>query len=80
MLNLKTDVLELRGLKNETSKKGNVYYVIFAESMEGEPFKFFCKDAKAFPEGLKKGDNVVVTVTYNNFKELVAVRVEKVEG
>lgn len=78
MLNLKTDVLELRGLKNSTSKKGNVYYVIFAESQEGEPYKFFCRDASVFPDGLKKGDDVVLTLTYNSFKELQVVCVEKV--
>lgn len=78
MLNLKTDVLELRGLVNATSKKGNVYYVIYAESEQGEPYKLFCRDASAFPQSLKKGDNVVVTVTYNSFKELQVVKVEKV--
>ena len=78
MLNLKTDVLELRGLVNQTSKKGNVYYVVYCESAQGEPYKFFCRDAKAFAEGLKKGDSVVVTLTYNSFKELQVVAVEKV--
>ena len=74
---LKTDVLDLRGLENCTSKKGNVYYNVYCETIQGKPVKFYCNDAKAFPEGLKKGDNVVITVEYNSFKELSVVKVEK---
>ena len=79
MLSLKTETLELRGLKNETSKKGNLYYIIFCETACGEPHKFFCKNSEAFPSGLKKGDNVILTLTYNSFKELEVLKVEKAE-
>lgn len=79
MLNLKTHRLELRGIKNNVSQKtGSVYYVINCEDVDGEPFSFFCKDVGALPEGLKKGDIIVLNLTYNKYKDLNVVRVDKV--
>lgn len=77
MLKFKTDKLELRGIKHTTSAKGNIYYTIHAESPDGEPHSFYCKDSKAFPDGLKKGDSVVITLTYTRFKELEALSIER---
>lgn len=78
-MKLTTDVLELRGLKNVASKKGNVYYTLNCENVEtGDPYQFYCPDAKVFPENLKKGDKIKVSVTYNKFKNLVVTEVKKV--
>ena len=75
-----TEVLELRGLKNASSKKGNVYYIINCENAEsGDPYQFYCPDVSAFPESLKKGDKIKLTVIYNkNFNNLVVKEVKKV--
>lgn len=76
---LNTERLELRGVLTQTSKKGNTYYILHCEDMEtGQPYKFFCKEFNALPQGLKKGDTVVVTVFYNSFKELEVRKVVKV--
>lgn len=78
MINLTTDVLELRGIKNAMSKKGNVYYVLNCEDDGGEACKFVCKNFDSIPSGLKKGDKVQLKVAYNNFKDLDVLGVEKV--
>ena len=79
MLTLKTNKMELRGIQTRTSKKGNNYYIVYCEDAETcEPYNFFCKEFNALPQGLKKGDFVVLTVQYNNFKELSVTKVEKV--
>lgn len=78
-MELLTDVLELRGVKNVASKKGNTYYYLNCENVnDGTPYQFYCPDPKVFPEGLKKGDKVKVVVFYNNFKNLVVREVKKV--
>lgn len=78
-MKLTTEVLELRGLKNTSSKKGNVYYVLNCEDVNtGDPFQFYCPDSKVFPEGLKKGDKVKVCLVYNKFKNLIVSKVDKV--
>lgn len=78
MLKLKTCEMELRGIVSQVSKKTNqAYYIVFCEQLDGcEQFKFLCKDYNALPQGLKKGDLVVLSLVYNNYKEL---NVEKVE-
>lgn len=79
MLKLKTEKMELRGIKNTQSAKGNLYYIIYCETEEGEPQNFYCKDAKALPEGLKKGDKVHISLIFNNrFKSLEVEQVQKV--
>ena len=79
MLTLKTNKMELRGVQTQTSKKGNTYYIVYCEDTESvQPFKFFCKDFNALPQGLKKGDIVQVVVEYNSFKELTVKKIEKV--
>ena len=80
MLKLKTEELELRGIKDEVSKKtNNVYYVVFCEDMAGEPFKFLCRDPKAFPNGLDKGDRIFVTLNCNRYNNLEIDRIEKIK-
>jgi hypothetical protein len=79
MLKLKTEELELRGVIDKKSQKtNNIYYIVFCESMNGEPFNFLCRGAEAFPEKLDKGDHVVLTLTYNRFKSLEVEKIEKV--
>ena len=78
MLTLKTNPMELRGIQSQISKKtNNPYYVVFCEDVDScEPFKFICRDFNALPQGLKKGDLVTVTLGYNNYKDLVVLKVE----
>lgn len=79
MLKLKTEELELRGVKHEVSKKtNNVYYIVYCEDMDGQPFNFLCRKAEAFPEKLDKGDTVVLTLTYNRYKSLEVEKIDKV--
>ena len=78
MLKLKSEKLELRGIQDATSAKGNLYYTVFCESESGEPFRFFCKDSNAFAQGLKKGDSVYVTLSLNKYNNLVVEKIEKV--
>lgn len=78
-MKLITDTLELRGIKNSKSNKGNVYYIINCEeAQDGTPCQFYCPDSKALPEGLKKGDKVRLEVVYDKFKNLSVVDVKKV--
>lgn len=79
MLRLKTEELELRGVKHQVSSKtNNVYYIIYAEDLDGQPFNFLCRKAEAFPEKLDKGDTVVLHLTYNRYKSLEVEKIEKV--
>ena len=57
---LKSDVVELRGLKSGISKKGNSFVVVYVESKNGEPYNFYCFEPEIIPSGLKKGDFVVL--------------------
>lgn len=78
-MELTTNVLELRGLKNSKSKKGNVYYILNCETVDtGDAKQFYCPSADVLPEGLKKGDKVKIVVFYNNFKNLIVREVKKV--
>jgi len=79
MLKLKTEELELRGVKDHKSQKTNsIYYIVYCEDSKGEPFNFLCRNIEAFPEKLDKGDIVVLTLTYNRFKSLEVEKIEKV--
>lgn len=81
MLSVKSNPLELRGIANNTSKKGNVYYTINTEAADGSPHAFYCPDAAALPQGLKKGDMVTVTFDVSYYKgneRLVVSKVDKV--
>lgn len=78
-MELHTNELELRGIKNVTSAKGNVYYNIYCEEADGEQMSFYCKNISAIPQKLKKGDKIVVDVTYNKFKELEVISIRKVD-
>lgn len=67
MLKMKSFALELRGIANRTRKDGSVYYLVNVEDDEGTPYQFFCKDASAFPAGLKRGDIVDIEFDYRKF-------------
>ena len=80
MLQVKSNSLELRGIANKTSAKGTVYYTINTESSDGTPYAFYCPNANAFPDGLKKGDKVELTFDVSYFKgqeKLVVAAVRK---
>lgn len=80
-MKLKTETLELRGLKDNISAKGNIYYIIYCEELTGEPCNFYCTNDKAFPKGLKKGDIVRIHLDFNTkFKSLIVESVELVNG
>lgn len=80
MLTLKCNGLELRGIANKTSNKGNVYYILYVENVDGKPYNFYVPDAKALPQGLKKGDTVNVSFDLSYYKgneRLTVSRVDK---
>lgn len=78
MINFISDSLEFRGIKNSTSKKGNVYYTLNCENtVDGSPIAFYVSESKLIPQGMKKGDKVKVVVNYNRFKELVVKDIVK---
>lgn len=70
MLCLKSEKLEVRGVKPVTSKKGNTYHILNCEDMHGDPVRFFVRDVSVLPRDLKKGEGVVLSLVYNNFKDL----------
>lgn len=79
MVKLKSTPMELRGIANKNSKNGNVYYVVYVENSEGKPYNFIVRDASIFPQGLSKGDNVLLTFeyfTYNNEPRLNLIEIE----
>lgn len=81
MLTLKSTPLELRGIANRFKKDGSIYYLLNVENDEGTPHQLYCPTPEAVPQGLKKGDKVVVLFhmkTYNNNDYLVVSKVEKV--
>ena len=80
MLVLETRKLELRGIQSKVSlKTGKPYYIVCCEDFESvDRTDFLCKDYNVLPQGLKKGDHVKLTVSYNNFKEFDVLKVEKV--
>lgn len=80
MLKVKSYPLELRGIANTTSKKGNVYYTLNCESDDGSPHALYCPKIEALPQGLKKGDKILVTFEVSYFKgneRLVVAQVER---
>lgn len=79
MMIVKSEPMELRGIANKTSGKGNVYYTVNVESDDGTPHALYCPNAAAFAQGLKKGDNVRVTFEVSYFKGAERLNVAKVE-
>lgn len=78
-MNLFTEKLELRGISNATSGKGNVYYIVHCEEEDGNAVQFYCKNSNAFAQGLKKGDAIKITLKFNpKFKSLEVSAVSKV--
>lgn len=81
MLKVTSAPLELRGIANNTSKKGNLYYTLNVESDDGSPHALYCPKSEALPQGLKKGEMVRVTFEVSYFKgneRLVVTAVERV--
>lgn len=82
MLTVYSNPLELRGVAHKVSKNNKSYYVINCESDDGSPHAFYCPDASALAQGLKKGDMVCVTFDVAYFKgneRLVVTKVVKVD-
>lgn len=79
MLKVTSAPLELRGIANNTSKKGNLYYTLNCESEDGSPYALYCPKVEALPQGLKKGDMVKVTFEVTYFKGNERLVVDKVE-
>ena len=75
MLKLTTYGLELRGIANKTSKNGNLYYILYCENEQGKPYNFYVPSADSLPEGLKKGDIIMITfdLTYYKNQERLTV-------
>lgn len=78
-MELLSEPLELRGVKNTKGKNGNVYYILFCESIKtGEPLQFYCPNASALQDGLSKGDKIDMILDYNvKFKNLVVKQVNR---
>lgn len=79
MLKVTSAPLELRGIANNTSQKGNLYYTLNCESEDGSPHALYCPKVEALPQGLKKGDIVKVTFEVTYFKGNERLVVDKVE-
>ena len=79
MFKLKTDALELRGIENKSSNKGNVYYILYVENFCGKAYNFYVPNANALPDGLKKGDSIIVTFDLSYYKGQERLSVCKVE-
>lgn len=82
MLTVYSNPLELRGVAHKVSKQNKSYYVINCESDDGSPHAFYCPDASALAQGLKKGDMVQVTFSVAYFKgneRLVVSQVAKID-
>lgn len=83
MLKVTSAPIELRGIANNTSKKGNLYYTLNCESEDGSPHALYCPSADALPQGLKKGDMVKVTFEVSYYKgneRLIVNAVERVSA
>lgn len=79
MLKMLTEPMELRGIQTHTSKKGTPYYILCCEDLDSyEQHKFLCRKYEYIPQGLKRGDQVVLSVVYNSYKDLNVVKVDKV--
>lgn len=79
MLKVASEPLELRGIASKTTKSGNMYYVINAETPDGTAHQFYCPDFNALPQGLNKGDQVRLYFEVKYFdrqEKLVVTRVE----
>lgn len=75
MLKVKSNSVELRGIANSTTKKGNLFYILNVETADGTPHQLYCPSADVLPQGLKKGEEIFVTfdVRYYNGKERLVV-------
>ena len=80
MLKVTSPPVELRGIANNTSKKGNLYYTINVETDDGSPHGLYCPSAECLPQGLKKGEMIRVTFNVSYFKgseRLIVIGVER---
>ena len=78
-MELLSEPLELRGIKNTKGKNGKVYYMLYCESIKsGEPVQLYCGDSSALQDGLAKGDKIDVILYYNQkYKSLVVKQVNR---
>lgn len=79
MLKVTSETLELRGISSSTSKKGNAYYTINAETRDGSPYQFYCPHFEALPQGMKKGEFIRIIFEVKYFKGNERLEVHKVE-
>lgn len=79
MIRVKTEVLEVRGLSEKRSAKGNDYLMLYCEREDGEAVEFYCKEP---PKGdaVKKGDKVVLHCMINKYKDIVVLEMVKTNG
>lgn len=74
-----TEKLELRGVKNCSSKNGKNYLVLNCENVSnGDAYQFYCPTKEIMPTGLNKGDKVELKLEYNTYKNLLVREVKKV--
>lgn len=67
MISVTSSPMELRGVVNKSSKSGKMYYVLNVESADGTPHALYCPNVDALPQGLKKGDSVLVSFSLTSF-------------
>lgn len=80
MLRLKTETLEVRGVANKQSAKGNSYTMMYCERHDGEAVEFYMRDLPVGLEKVKRGDKVVLYCERNRFGDLNVVEVVKDNG
>ena len=83
MLMVKTlTPVELRGVSNKQTKKGETYYLLNVETADGLPYSVYCPTAEVLPQGLRKGDMIEIDFEVRKYlldEKLVARVVCKVE-
>ena len=80
---VKSEPIELRGIANKETKKGNVYYIVNCELADGTPLSFYCPNSDAFPSGLKKGEIITIDFLYKKFngnEQLLVKDVHRYDG
>lgn len=81
MFIVKSEPCELRGIANKQKKDGGTYYLLNTEVDDGTPMQFYCPSANCLPQGLKKGEKIIISFEvkkYNGVERLVVTSVHKV--
>lgn len=76
---LQSEILELRGVVNRQNKDGNVFYLVNCEEGDGSPIQFYVRNADVFPDGLRKGDNIVITFKFSEYNKEIRLSVVRIE-